>query len=370
MAVDLVVGSGNLGGTERQVAGLALGLREQGEEVSVTFLEGVGPLVEHLVECGIPVRTVGYGGISPSRIPFIPTRDSFSGVGRLIGSRRRSAHHPQISHAFLDGSIAVAPLLDLANQGTPHRIAGIRGARDLNGYAHRLFRRNLRRVDAVVCNAPHLVEEMVETYGIERSRVRWIANGVVIPERVAEVDVEPAVAVVVANLRPYKGYDVLLDALPRVERPINVRCCGAGRGRDTFQAQVADLGLSRRLILVEPPADVASEVLSAQFAIHPSRTEGLSNAILEELAAGLPVIACAVGGNTTLIEHGVNGLLVPPGDAHALATAIDSLAGDPALRRRMSTAARQTAERYSWPACVAAHQALYRKLLDQPRLRR
>jgi glycosyltransferase involved in cell wall biosynthesis len=132
-----------------------------------------------------------------------------------------------------------------------------------------------------------------------------------------------------------------------------------------MQRLAAELDVGEWVTLVDPPADVPAELAAAQFAVHPSHTEGLSNAILEQLAHGLPVIACRVGGNPQLIADGVNGLLVPPADPAALAAAIATVTTDPELRTRMAHAARTAATRYDWAACTQAHLALYRTLTGE-----
>lgn len=365
LRIELVVGSARVGGTERQVLGLAAGLVEAGHEVTVVLMQGEGPLLEDFLALDLSVVSIGYGGISPSRIPFVPTIDSMTGFSRLVGSRHRSGNPPQVSHAFLDGCVAMAPYLGRSSWPRPRRVAGIRGFRDGIPAVRKLFARNVLRADAVVCNAPHLVDEMVDEFGVDPCRTRWIPNGVALPECLADTAIEPPTAIVVANFHPYKGHDTLLDAVHRLACAPQVRLCGTGDYRDHAAARIAELGLDRIVTMVPPPADIATELARAQFAIHPSHTEGTSNAVLEELASGLPVIACAVGGNTTLVEHGVNGLLVPPGDPGALAGAIERMSADPTMRRRMSSAARVRAEQFSWPACVAAHVEIYRQLAER-----
>jgi glycosyltransferase involved in cell wall biosynthesis len=367
LTIELVVGSGNAGGTERQVLGLAARLRDRGHDISVLLLEGVGPLIDELSAQAIPYSSVGFGGISPSRVPSIPTTRSVKGLMRVTANRRRRHRTIELSHAFLDGSVAVAPLLDLFNGRRPIRVAGVRGFRDGDPRLRSLFARHVRRADAVVCNAPHLVEEMINDFGVERGRAQWIANGVDLPAVLAEVAEEPPRGVVVANFHAYKGYDVLVDACERLHVPPLIRLCGVGPERDATAARIQAARLQSRLTFVDPPADVPTELLNAQFAIHPSRTEGMSNAILEALAAGLPVIACDVGANAELITHGVNGLLVRAGDPVALAGAIERMASDRQMRLQMSRAARARAEAFAWEACVLRHEQLYDELVGRHR---
>ena len=126
------------------------------------------------------------------------------------------------------------------------------------------------------------------------------------------------------------------------------------------------------LVVLEVRADLDFEVgeafgegfaaEAADFFVLPSQLEGMSCAIQEAMACGLPVIARRTGGNPELIEDGVTGLLCPPGAPDALGAALASLSHSPALRRRLGAAARQRAEAaFSLPAMVDAYAQLYRR---------
>ena len=104
--------------------------------------------------------------------------------------------------------------------------------------------------------------------------------------------------------------------------------------------------------------------------MQPSTDEGLPNAVLEAMAAGLPVVSTRVGGIPDLIDDEVTGLLVAPGDPEALAAAITRLVTDEPLRLRLGAAARERARDFSWQACTDRHVELYEVLLrDHPRRR-
>ena len=105
---------------------------------------------------------------------------------------------------------------------------------------------------------------------------------------------------------------------------------------------------------------------AADLSVLPSLSEGLPNAVLESMAAGVPVVATSVGGTPELVEDGVTGLLVPPRDAEALAVAIARLIGNPALARRFGEAGRRRVhDRFSMAAMVRATERLYLGLLGE-----
>jgi 2-deoxystreptamine N-acetyl-D-glucosaminyltransferase/2-deoxystreptamine glucosyltransferase len=96
----------------------------------------------------------------------------------------------------------------------------------------------------------------------------------------------------------------------------------------------------------------------------PSAYEEMGSVLVEAMAAGLPVVASAVGGIPEVVQDGVTGLLVPPGDADALAAALDRLVADPALRARLAAGARAHARRYAWPELAARVAAVYAAASD------
>lgn len=348
-SIVLAIGSANKGGAEGQLVRTACLLAERGHRVRVLFLVGGGPLTDVLDAAGIE-WAIG-------RPTVVPTS-----TGRNVAIVPNTARilrrwQPDVVYAWLSG--AIWPVF-LASAGMPvARVAAFRGEvfPTRLGVAPWLFRRAIAKADAVTVNAPHLHEYAV-SWGSHPERTYFIANGVDLPNWTADPAPQPPVAVVVANFRWYKGHDVLVEALGNVTTPLEVRLLGEGALREPTRQALADHGVSHRVVFVDHPADVLRELKAAQFAIHPSRTEGLSNAILEQMAAGLGVVATDVGGNGVLVRDGVNGNLVRVGDSAALAQAIDLLAGDPGLRSRYGAASRQSVVEFSWDRCVDRAEAV------------
>ena len=170
----------------------------------------------------------------------------------------------------------------------------------------------------------------------------------------------------VANLRPVKGVDVLVTAAALVAEQhsqVNFRVAGEGEQRDQLERAIERAGLAQRLLLPGVARDVPGFLGSLDVAVLPSRAEGMSNALLEYMAAGRPIVATSVGGNAELIEDGVQGLLVPPEDPEALARAIGQLITDRALACRLGAAARRRArERFSREAMVRRFENFYTAL--------
>jgi glycosyltransferase involved in cell wall biosynthesis len=187
-----------------------------------------------------------------------------------------------------------------------------------------------------------------------------------IPPLAEHAAAEPRVGVV-ANLRPVKGLEDLVTAAARLRdhHPRAVfTVAGEGELRPALQQQAERDGLAGRFLLPGSVADVPGFLAGLDVAVLCSHAEGMSNALLEYMAAGRPIVATAVGAATELIADGTHGLLVPPGDAARLAEAIGRLLDDRHLARRLGEAARQRArERYSRAAMVRRFEDFYERLV-------
>jgi glycosyltransferase involved in cell wall biosynthesis len=140
---------------------------------------------------------------------------------------------------------------------------------------------------------------------------------------------------------------------------------GDGEQRGELERLHAKLGLGERFILRGSVADVPGFLRTLDVAVLPSHSEGMSNALLEYLAAGRAVVATAVGANPALVRDGESGLLVPPGDDAALADAMIRLLEDPALAVRLGVAARRrVAAEYSRDAMRKRFEDFYHALRD------
>jgi glycosyltransferase involved in cell wall biosynthesis len=164
----------------------------------------------------------------------------------------------------------------------------------------------------------------------------------------------------VARLAEQKGQRTLLAAVPQVLRGHpEVRFAIAGDGELRQELEEAAKELNDHVYMLGNRSDVPDLLASFDVFAYPSRFEGLCLAVLEAQAAGVPVVATPVGGIRETVVDGVTGLLVPPDDPEALATAILRLLDDPRLARRLVDAARDQARRYTEERMVAETLAVY-----------
>lgn len=173
----------------------------------------------------------------------------------------------------------------------------------------------------------------------------------------------PRRVAVVANLRPGKGHDVLIDAAVEVLRhqpDATFEAIGDGSERNRLMARARARQVGRAFTFAGHREDIPARLAETDIFVFPSLSEALPNAVLEAMAAGLPIVASNVGGIPELISHERTGLLVAPGDAAALAASLLRVMTEPSLAARLGNAARVAAQaRYSFHHMVTAFDACY-----------
>jgi N-acetyl-alpha-D-glucosaminyl L-malate synthase BshA len=167
-----------------------------------------------------------------------------------------------------------------------------------------------------------------------------------------------------SNLRPVKRVDMLLEAAARVHPRESFRLVIlAGEDFAPFAGDVRRLGLEGRVVVLERVPNIEEYLQTADLGLFASDSESFCLSILEAMCFGCPSVATRVGGIPEVVEDGVSGLLVPPGDAAGLARAVEALISDPTRRAAMGAAARRRAhERFSADVIVPRYEALYRRV--------
>jgi len=169
--------------------------------------------------------------------------------------------------------------------------------------------------------------------------------------------------VVVANLRPEKGHDVLMDAAVEVLRRFpdaHIECVGGGPELEPLIARAEARGMLHAITFLGQRDDVPARLADADIFVLPSRSEAFPNAVLEAMAAGLPIVASGVGGILEVIDNERTGLLVPAGEPQPLADRLCRLMADPAVAARLGEAARdEVRARFSFDRMVSAFEDLY-----------
>jgi glycosyltransferase involved in cell wall biosynthesis len=226
------------------------------------------------------------------------------------------------------------------------------------------------RCDQFVALNGAIVRELTAA-GVPAEKIVRLPNGVETDSIATKSDYalhDPARLIFVGRLHAQKGLDVLLAAFQQLLRrdPARMACLqiiGDGPLRGDLTRLAERLDLAGHVQFVGQTDQVLEYLQQADVFVLPSRGEGMSNALLEAMACGLPVVASDIPGNIDVVAHEHNGLLFAADDSHSLAQALASLLGQPALRERLGRTARQTVEhRYSLNAVADSYIALYHSL--------
>lgn len=346
-------GRGGFGGAERVVAAI---VRSTGGRTGDGQHEVVLPFAhrEHSADLlralgDVPVDLGGFDGAAD-----LPAARRW--VARRLRRGRPDVVHGHLFHA----SVLVASL----GRATPARVLthhhgslfedqGRRWHRALDRWASRRF-------DRVVAVSGAVSAFLVEAYGFRPSDVDVIHNGW---EGTPHPRVPPRVDFLsLSHLRAEKGHEVLLDAFALVRSAlpqVRLRLVGDGPLRDHLRGRVADLGVADAVEFRGAVPDVWPHLAEATIVVVPSLTEPQGIAVLEAMASGCPLVATRVGGIPEMVTSDRNGLLVPPGDARALADAMVRLHTSPELQERYRQAGRETAGRWTMERTVERYQQLY-----------
>lgn len=364
LRIVLVIGSLQIGGTETQVLKLATDLKRRGHDVHVVAISYGGPLESELRASGVGMRVFAHGGLRlKDATGWRSPRELLKEVRELAALRRyfRSLR-PDVCHAF--GFTCYTIALPLAwSAGVPVRVNGRRGAPPPipTGIQRKLLELASRLSSTTyICNSHAGARELRRQESVPSRRIAVIPNSVGIPASVANVKRQPPTGVVIANLLPYKGHADLVEALAALEVPPQMCFIGEGPEREKLTVLIKNRGLEH-VIHLAGTVRLATRLLQKyQFAVLPSHEEGLPNAALEAMAAGLPIIATAVGGVPEIVADGVNGVLVRPHEPLELAAAIACVTNDPDLRCKLGIEGRRVAERLSAQSTAASHEVAYR----------
>ena len=361
----------NIGGTETQAVELARRMDPAKYEVTLACLRKEGPLLEKLN--GSSVNVVEFhpkGGIDSPR--------GIYQLARMVAFLRRGKFDVVHAHdlwsnmiGVIAGKLAGIPVIVTSQRDLSHD-AWYKSGRK------KWLRRAQGASSSVLVNASMIRDGLIRDEGLDAKKIRVIHNGVDLDRFQAAAGARARLfpgldraklVVLVGNMHTdVKGQPTLIAAAPG----IGSRCpqarfvlVGDGEQRREFEQSAEAAGVKASFLFLGRRNDVADILAACDVAVLPSAAEGMPNAVLEYMAAGLPVVASSVGGNLEVIEDGVTGLLVPPGDAVALGNAVARLLDDDVLARRMAENARKMVERkFSFERLTREVGALYEELLQ------
>lgn len=323
---------------------------------------------EALHEIAVPVRSVGAAG--RATWPLAVYR-----LVRLLRRRDIQILHTHLFEPSLVGLVAgVTARVPLRVMTRHHSDYHLRRDARLPVEMDRLCTRMSHGVVAV---SEHTRDVMVSSEGAPPEKVRVIANGLS-PERVRppppdvleplrrEMHPDGRLALLVpARLHPEKGHEHLFLAL-RILRDegwkVRAFLAGSGAFREAYERRIRALDLVEEVWFLGHREDVVGLMAAADAVVVPSEAEAFGLVALEARAVGAPLIATTAGGLPEVVRDGVDGILVPPGDPVALASAIRKVLSEDELRARMGRPDPTVADRFSFERMIREYEAFYRDL--------
>jgi glycosyltransferase involved in cell wall biosynthesis len=347
------------GGTETQVLALIRALDRTRVEPTLVLLDGNDAESRSLEPTDCPVLRLGLQSLHKPA--------TFSAAAKLTRFWRE--HETDVVQVyFLDSAYLGVPLARLAGV---RRVVRVRN--NLGHWltpTHRWLGRVVGRLaDVTLTNCEPARDALLAAEGGPAGKVVVLENGVDLEQFTALSPAANEAAQrigVVANLRTVKGVDIFIRAAARLatEFPTaTFHMAGQGEQQAELERLIVELGLTGRVFLHGALADVPAFLATLDVAVLPSHAEGMSNAVLEYMAAGRPIVATDVGANGHLLGGGEFGVLVPPGDPAALAAGVARLLSDPASAAKLAAAARRHVnDRYSRDAMRRRFEDFYVRL--------
>ncbi|MBI1649847.1 glycosyltransferase [Hyphomicrobium sulfonivorans] len=379
--VLFVIGSLDVGGAEKHVASLSIELKKRGWQPEILVLFPGGPLTSILAENGVVIHSVAASnwlmrGVSSKRL-----RSSIdlilSAISLFGGLWRRP---PDVIHFFLPASYIIGGMISLASPVKTR----IMSRRSLNNYQSKHAR--LAQVEhwlhpkmtRILANSRAVWNDLVAE-GVDPEKLRLIYNGIDTDRFAAQGDKhalrevlglgdDDLVLVMVANLIAYKGHRDLIEALASIKDRLPLGWVLLTVGRDDgigpdLQELTQKHGMDANIRFLGPRSDVPDLLKVADIGLLTSHEEGFSNAVLEAMASGLPMVVTEVGGNGEAVLDGKTGFVVPARDPAQLASALLRLVQDGNRVEMGRRGQQRVRDVFSLHACVDEYERTYEDAL-------
>jgi glycosyltransferase involved in cell wall biosynthesis/cellulose synthase/poly-beta-1,6-N-acetylglucosamine synthase-like glycosyltransferase len=347
-----------IGGLEVVVANLA---RQVGRrfQLHVICLEGLGPIASKVQHSGVAVEVIGR-----------PDTSILRSVLRL--RRRLKALRPDVIHTHNEKAHIRGALASLVLFQAPALVHTRHGETRATGWAAFANRLAVWRSGFIV-SVSEKASAISRAEGAPAWRTRIIRNGIdmsILPVAPRE-DASRSRVVAIGRLTPVKDFATMLRAARIVadaDPAFHLDVIGDGPSRPALERLRHELRLQRHVTFHGASNNVMGVLSGARLFVQSSLSEGISLTLLEAMAGGVPIVATDVGGTPEVLEDGVTGMLVSPGDPAAFAAAMLRVLHDDRLAESMSTAARTRAERdFNVDKMTASYEALYEEaVLGRP----
>ena len=366
LKVIYVIDHLGMGGAQRQLTELVRLISKESFDIEVISLsKEKQDYVAVLEEAGIPVTLIDHHG-----------KWSWTTL-RAVCQKFREAK-PEIVHTWLFTADLYGQLAAFRT-GVSHVISAMRNTIDDMPWHCRLVYKMLsRKTSCITINAEVARFGLVEKLGISSEKIRTIYNGIdlakfLLPNRNGHYKEEwklpkdAKVVAMVARMSRQKDYATFLEAAKKVTKQFpNTYFVLVGDGplRPQIERKIQELNLGVQTRVLGACKDAWEIIQHVDVCALATHYEGCSNIIMEAMAASRPIVATDVGGNRELIVHGQTGLLVPPKDSNALASAIQEFLRDAQKAKIMGEAARNRTEKhFTLDQTVHDTEALYHEVV-------
>jgi sugar transferase (PEP-CTERM/EpsH1 system associated) len=347
------------GGLENGVVNVVNGLNPSRFRSSVCCLKQAGEFTSRIQQERVQIHEMKLKGGNNYVLPLK--------LARLFRRTRTDIIHTRNPEAFFYGFLGAR----LAGVGS---VIHSEHGRTFPDKSHRMFVQRLftRFTDEVFAVSEQLKSDLVTHVGLPAPRIDVIYNGVN-PDKFhggdrtsvrRELGVRENGIVIgsVGRLAAVKNYGLLLQALPELlsSHDVTVMLVGDGPERRVLEALSDDLQIRQRVRFLGHRDDVSDLLAAMDIFVLPSHSEGMSNTLLEAMAAGVPVVASAVGGNTEIVRDQQDGLIFPPGDIERLGACLALLCRDGSYRQRLGRSGyERVLHAFSIRAMIDRYEELY-----------
>ena len=349
--IALVAGAPEIGGTEKQVINISENLNRIGIDSTPVFLFGSSD--ENLTK--FFEKSVHFN-LNFKKPLFLPIQ--IWKIGKFL-----KKEDFKIIQIFLLKNFLVVLLIKYIFKINPKMIFSVRGVNIRQTKAYNLlFKLALLKSDLILCNSYFLKDYVLQFK--PKTQIRVVKNGIDLPLNFSKLNSETTNLIMISNHHQYKGFDKLIEIVPHIKYQCILTIYGSGP-KFNYHKELFDNLHGLVEVRLVPNMEISNELFrNFHFGIHPSLTEGSSNAILEELVNGIPVVAFNTGGNSELITDNVNGFLVENFNILYFAEKINLLIRDIDLRDELSKNARQVIKHHNWDKICEEYLDIYRVILE------